>query len=776
MKDEIEDTTKSLSECARMSSVPHLELLKLNNIVITTISPFPPINLPVISEDYPDYDDDQNVSKIIAKYESASNRLASLCYSNAQSLTLSMDPQREAVNVGNEFFKITVMKKFGQDILDKNIISQNVKVLASKDFISYINEEVSILLCTTTRNPFWWITKEKVTTPVAMLRFIVKNEIVHDFSEHFSISFENTAKNFSWIPFHQTETPWQPDNSAIMDHDFEKMAIFRIDVVGEQGYVVEFLDLTANDFLDVYISDFVKPTPDEFREKCTQIHEKNTLLFIPHEHHFNSWNYLSILPNKKMDDRRVAVKFRVYAMSCFTWQPEIRSWVFSCGAAETSTLTRIDCFCYHSSVLSGRITVNYVREERTVIFVEHELQFRTNLIIFVTVAVTFLLYCILLIIISLSSDWDYGRPIYFLSDIPGTPRYEYLLIVKTGYSSSAGTTSNVVIKIYGEKANSREHVLNSPDPDLKILQRGQEDWFLLETEDYLGDIEKLEIWFDCGGLKPSWYCSEIEIVDVQKNNYCLFVIEYRFEITTKEKYFYTAVPEKLDVEEKRRKCSVKRLACEGNHMWDLSRQEKGMFSKFQRLTVMLSIFLTTYTILLFLYGPPQLRNSDILDYYMYYGFYTPSIWVPICCLVIAFLLHLPIVHCFRYPCGGKTRRSKIICWCFLLLLVLVSMTSLLVLGFWVPHETVLLWLISAVASLLIYIVLLENIVSLAYSTTMGRTMRIGQIFRQLKPVLSYIGAQRAFVRDTFGFESLRPLYEHLYKPLNRSKIKMNGPH
>ncbi|KAG5862175.1 hypothetical protein JTB14_028962 [Gonioctena quinquepunctata] len=285
-----------------------------------------------------------------------------------------------------------------------------------------------------------------------MLTFEVGNEVIDEFEEPFSISFENAEKNYSWIPSYETATPSRPNDTAIDGSDFEKMDIFRIDVFGQQGYVVEFLNLADNYVLDVYITDFVKPSPIEFKDESTQIHANNTLISMSNEDDFNSWHYLCIMPNEKMDDQRVAVKFRIYAMSCFSWQSENRTWAFSCGAAATSTLIQIDCICYHSSVLVGKITPNFVREESTDIFSDHELELETDLIIFVSLAVAFFLYCVILAIICVLSDWDYERRIYLLRDMPGSSLNGYILIVRTAYGFNAGTTSHVVIRIHGKEA------------------------------------------------------------------------------------------------------------------------------------------------------------------------------------------------------------------------------------------------------------------------------------------------------------------------------------
>ena len=37
-----------------------------------------------------------------------------------------------------------------------------------------------------------------------------------------------------------------------------------------------------------------------------------------------------------------------------------------------------------------------------------------------------------------------------------------------------------------------------------FFQTGGEDWFLLTTEESLGELETLDVWLDFTGLYPSW--------------------------------------------------------------------------------------------------------------------------------------------------------------------------------------------------------------------------------------------------------------------------------
>ncbi|KAG5873154.1 hypothetical protein JTB14_003162 [Gonioctena quinquepunctata] len=630
MIEEIREMTKAFSQCFISYSPPKTEKTDRGN---GTSKPFSPQDFDQIIEDYPDYGNQQNTTKVSMKFDNAYKKIESLCYAHAKLMAATLYAGDDTERAGNENFEVTATKGLGKIISSNKITSQNVTMFISEDFQRYSDEEISVLLCTSQKNPFWWMKNEKIDTYVAMIQFIVGNREVHEFEKPFSISLWNNERNHSWVPFYVTKAPRHYWSTGICDR-----------VHGIEDDVV----------LDIYVSDFVKPTLDEFKAHSTIVDETNTRTFINHENQFDSWDYLCILPNEQMGERQLIVKFRVYTISCVTWQRDNRTWVFSCGVAETTTLDRFDCICYHSSLLAGRVSASYVKEEITGIYIEHHLSLQTDIIIYVSVAVAYFLYCLILIIISLASKWDTDRKIYCLSDMARSSRNAYFIIVKTGNGFNAGTTSNVFIKLFGEDASTEEHILNSPDPEGKILQNNQEDWFFLSTKEYLGEIEELEIWFESAGLKPSWYCSEIEVVDVQKKKYWWFNIKYNFEISINEKYFITAYPEELDDEYKEHKISLNRCKLEGNHMWNIFRHEGAPFTKHKRLTILLSIFMTTYAILLAIYGFPKMENNDSLGEYMEFSFYTKSIWSTICSLLVTFLLHLPIVHFFRYPCEGKT--------------------------------------------------------------------------------------------------------------------------
>lgn len=92
----------------------------------------------------------------------------------------------------------------------------------------------------------------------------------------------------------------------------------------------------------------------------------------------------------------------------------------------------------------------------------------------------------------------------FLADNLIKDRYAYLIIIRTGKQKFSGTTSNVFLKLTGTEAETKGNVVNAPDPAQQFLQKGGEDWFVLATDNYLGDVVSATLWYDCSGNRPSW--------------------------------------------------------------------------------------------------------------------------------------------------------------------------------------------------------------------------------------------------------------------------------
>ncbi|XP_022902906.2 polycystin-1-like protein 3 [Onthophagus taurus] len=187
-----------------------------------------------------------------------------------------------------------------------------------------------------------------------------------------------------------------------------------------------------------------------------------------------------------------------------------------------------------------------------------------NLLLYIPVLVTLCLYCLLWI---LSHKNLFPQCIYFLSDNHKDDRFAYLLEIKTGMESGSGTTSNVTIKIFGSTGISRAHVVNYPDPDLRLLRYNGEDYFIVTTEKHLGELIFIQLWIDFISIEPKWNCDQIRICDLQTKHWWLFIVNNWLTIDKKNHYCLKvwATPSSL---KKKIRCRLLLPSFNAQHTWN----------------------------------------------------------------------------------------------------------------------------------------------------------------------------------------------------------------
>lgn len=72
------------------------------------------------------------------------------------------------------------------------------------------------------------------------------------------------------------------------------------------------------------------------------------------------------------------------------------------------------------------------------------------------------------------------------------------------------------------------HRLNSAE--CKVLQRFNDDWFIVFTPQTLGELEYIHIWHDSFGSSPKWFCKRVEVICVRNNKKWNFNVERWFSI------------------------------------------------------------------------------------------------------------------------------------------------------------------------------------------------------------------------------------------------------
>ncbi|XP_065098457.1 polycystin-1 [Paramisgurnus dabryanus] len=99
-------------------------------------------------------------------------------------------------------------------------------------------------------------------------------------------------------------------------------------------------------------------------------------------------------------------------------------------------------------------------------------------------------------------------------------RYQYRILVKTGWNRGSGTTAHVGISLYGLNKSGSRHLQREG-----AFQRNGLDDFQIETDACLGEIWKIRIWHDNTGLDPSWYLQHVIVWDIQTDNMFFFLVE-----------------------------------------------------------------------------------------------------------------------------------------------------------------------------------------------------------------------------------------------------------
>uniref|UniRef100_A0A670JIB8 Lipoxygenase homology PLAT domains 1 n=1 Tax=Podarcis muralis TaxID=64176 RepID=A0A670JIB8_PODMU len=109
-----------------------------------------------------------------------------------------------------------------------------------------------------------------------------------------------------------------------------------------------------------------------------------------------------------------------------------------------------------------------------------------------------------------SSGWYLGKVIEKCQAVP-VLYIGYHISIKTGDVPGASSDSKVLIKLYGEKADTKKETLLVSDNDLEdYFERGRIDIFTLDTMD-IGEIKRISIGHDNVGLRAGWHLGSVEI-------------------------------------------------------------------------------------------------------------------------------------------------------------------------------------------------------------------------------------------------------------------------
>ncbi|XP_022250998.1 polycystic kidney disease protein 1-like 2 [Limulus polyphemus] len=350
----------------------------------------------------------------------------------------------------------------------------------------------------------------------------------------------------------------------------------------------------------------------------------------------------------------------VFISRCFFWNEKEDQWSQKgCQVGPQTTETTIHCMCSHLSVFAASflVTPNTI-QLRTIPKLLKNMTI--NAIVLCSVCIVWGIYFLFIIWARRKDRNDVlKRAVVVLGDNKPSETYAYLISVYTGIWLNSGTTANVGIQLQGRKTSSRKVLLR--DSNMKRMQQGSEDWYLLTTSESLGGLTGLKVWHDSGGANPSWYLKKILVRDIQTDRAWLFIAERWLDITTEGIHCHLKPTSQKEVSNFSLKFNDTTIrSFQDINLWSsiLLRPPRSNFTRVQRTTCALSLVLITMLCNIMFYGINVYDIEDQLEI-RNFNVSLSHIVIGLESSLIAFLLNVLIIILFRNvsPCPDRGKKQ-----------------------------------------------------------------------------------------------------------------------
>uniref|UniRef100_A0A1B6DV80 PLAT domain-containing protein n=1 Tax=Clastoptera arizonana TaxID=38151 RepID=A0A1B6DV80_9HEMI len=307
----------------------------------------------------------------------------------------------------------------------------------------------------------------------------------------------------------------------------------------------------------------------------------------------DSFFYVGILPDMTYtNSNNLDYSFNVMTVNCKSWHNTFFTNKF-CQVSQYSTAEKLHCLCHHMSTYGGAKLIapeliNPVDDLKLF------LTLKDNPVVF-SVVIAMLIGYVLLMIWARYKDKTAQKQhiVTILEDNFPQDKFGYLLTVYTGARIQSGTDANVGIKLIGTNKTSRTHILKSPIRN--TLERNNDDWFLLFSPEYLGQLKNIHIWHDNDGGNADWFCEKIVVYDLKTKDEYVFLVE-QWLASGENQYLEIFIPP-VDKEKTR---TMRKLAFENVslgfrelHDWAsiINRHPRSSNSRTHRLTLVMCIIM-----------------------------------------------------------------------------------------------------------------------------------------------------------------------------------------
>ncbi|XP_044753714.1 uncharacterized protein LOC123313081 isoform X2 [Coccinella septempunctata] len=742
----------------------------------------------VNTEVYDEYKDDTEAAHNIDMYKNVTNSFIGVCLLNGRILLrrLMTSHIKSQDTVKSEKYIILVTRKFGYKIVLAPLEILGVKLAFSKDLVD--SEEIySVIMCATSDDIFWWQDAIEIVSDILIITIKYGKTIISQFHKPFEIKFSLKRKPqirhpLLISPIRMTQLSRDPEEPGE-----EQLAIYVIPLEAGYSLAVEFPDIDEDLLLNVVCTTFKLPTLSDFKGDMQMITDEFNYYLNEEVYDYDTFRLLAVMAsplNELRKDEVFEFGMYAYAVTCVKWANKQKRWIPGCRAKFLENMVVI-CSCETLSTITTSVKNIPIKKWQDYIPLPVDLEEQQCYDMCIAVGLVFLLYSIAICFVVLEKD-NVMKAIYFLSDVVRDDRFGYLIIINTSFRLGSGTTSNVMIRLKGLKGSSEPHVLNYPDPLMLLLQRREENWFILATRKNLGPITEVELWIDGVGSDPSWNCSNIAVFDLQHKMWYRFKIKQAFTIYPKPRVYLRS----FSIDEKKDRTSIGvihyifKKCLPTFQMFNFSlRQTDESLSYIKRLSTMLCTFTSIAIWCIVIDGFPLENPTDSI---MKSCTYTINVGNMINgiggCITTAFY-HIPIKYFFitsqvekpYYPLLQKSRKPvifSVICWLITIILIIFNISFIIILGVWIPHVKSLILLTEVLIGMIFYIFVVDTIGSSCIGLIHGDMEITHYLQKSLRIVLEDIEKQRMILYRVFGKYLLRPFLEHLYTPLHGTALRI----
>ncbi|XP_053305776.1 polycystic kidney disease protein 1-like 3 [Spea bombifrons] len=421
---------------------------------------------------------------------------------------------------------LTVARVNATDLITKSFTTEEPAVSRVTFPVSAVPQNVNdslkplnVQVLAMSINPFCYASDKEIIGPVVNIHLSNDEESleIHDLSEFIKIVLVRNESSSSNNP-----------NVNLTKNQNMSVAV-NVTSVEESLVVTVKPDIPVP--LVLYLGFQVKANSSHFMENISVPNGKTkerddgyTWVLPPEKLNGSGTYYITVsISNQSIWNEQEVMPFfiSVFATQCVYWNYNQSEWSEDgCQVGPQSTMTETQCLCNHLTFFGSTFFV-----------MPHVVDLSDTLSLFANVTKNpvglallgaLIGFYLLVVVWAWKKDKEDVKKVRvaILTDNDPAFHFRYVIKVCTGYRKGAGTTSQVVMMLYGSEGQSDPHILS--DPEKEVFTRGAVDVFLLKTR-FLGELHSLRLWHSNSGSSPSWYVHRVSVTDLaaQKTWYFL---------------------------------------------------------------------------------------------------------------------------------------------------------------------------------------------------------------------------------------------------------------